>query len=257
MKFRLLIVCFLSISSIIAHEPVVTIYYYERMPFFGQLATENEGFLLKIMREIFESADISYSFNKAPVSRIFEILKNDTGNSCFPGVFRTLDREKLYIYSEFPIYQDSSPHFIIRKNDELFYRNIFTIDTLLNSNKMIGLVEKYSYGIWVDDNIRKYQPPSVVINIGDNQKNFYKMLLANRFDYFFSSIEEASYLINSNQDFADRLLLKELIDAPSGNIRWIIFNPGFNKELLSRINNAIPIVKRSSRYKEITAITIK
>ena len=187
MKFLLIIFVsvFLCISSFFSQEADVTIYYYERMPFFGQINTENEGIIFEITKEIFDSAHISYHFEKMPVARIFEILKKSNENTCFPGVFRNQDRENLYIFSDYPIYQDTSPHYVIRKIDEQYFDHIDTIHELLRTNKKVGLVEKYSYGIWVDDNIEKYKPNSVIVNIGDDQKNFYKMLLANRFDYFF------------------------------------------------------------------------
>lgn len=45
--------------------------------------------------------------------------------------------------------------------------------------------------------------------------------------------------------------MKELTDAPEGNIRWIIFNKNIPPELLARINEAIGIVKRTERYQEL------
>jgi polar amino acid transport system substrate-binding protein len=246
-----LFLAFLCISSSFPQETDVTIYFFERMPFGGQVNEENKGILIEITKKIFDNAQISYHFELLPVARIFEILKKSDANVCFPGVFRNPERDKQYIFSDLPIYQDSAPHYVIRKKDEQYFSNINTIHELLKSNKKVGLVEKFSYGIWVDDNIKKDKPNSVIVNIGDDQKSFYKMLLANRFDYFFASTEEANYIIRSNPAFSNTLLLKNLIDAPEGNIRWIIFNKTFQPELLERINRSIVSIKASEQYKII------
>jgi uncharacterized protein (TIGR02285 family) len=186
-----------------------------------------------------------------PVTRIFTALKEQNKHYCFPGVFRNPEREQLYLFSNFPIYQDSSPHYVIRKSDKRLFSEIRSIKTLLSSNTKVGLVEKYSYGLWVDDNIRTYRPQSVIVNIGDDQRYFYKMLAGKRFDYFFSSLEEAEYILDSNQEYANDLEIMSLDDAPEGNIRWMIFNQGFPPDLLKKINSAIPLIKESEQYKKI------
>jgi len=234
-------------------QPEVTVYYYERMPFFGQANTDDEGFILAIARFVLEEAKIPFRFVKMPVARTFELMKESDSNACFPGVFRTPEREKLYVYSDFPIYQDTSPHYVIRKSDEPFYANVDSIDGLLGSGKRVGLVVSYSYGSWVDGAIRLHKPNRVFVNIGEDQKSYYRMILANRFDFFFASLEESRYIVRNNPEFADTLSIRELPDAAEGNVRWLIFNRGFSPVLLARINAAIPVVKESERYRALVA----
>lgn len=234
-----------------SNDPLVTVLYYDRLPFFGSIDSSNEGFILTITKMILEKANITYRFEKMPVTRIFLVLKEPNTNYCLPGVFRNSEREQLYQFSSVSIYQDTSPHYVIRKEDKQIFSNVKTIKNLLMNDMKVGLVDKYSYGTWVDENIKKYQPKSVIVNIGDDQKNFYKMLAVKRFDYFFSSVEEARYIINSNREYNDTLEIMNIDDAPEGNIRWIIFSKGFPADLLKRINDAIPLVKKSEQYKEI------
>lgn len=252
MKLRLIM--FLALIACCANafskDPTITICYYERMPFFGQIETGDEGILLTITSEILRTAGISYRFAKMPVSRIFDTVGEDA-YACFPGVFRTPDREALYSFSSLPIYQDTPPHYVIRKADQSDYAGIHTIKDLLTSGKILGLAERYSYGQWVDKNVKEYRTKSVTVNFGDDQRSFYRMLSAGRFDYFFSSAEEANYLINSSAENVSVFSMKELTDAPEGNIRWIIFNKNIPPELLARINEAIGIVKRTERYQEL------
>jgi polar amino acid transport system substrate-binding protein len=221
------------------------------MPFFGSVDSSNEGLMMTITKMILEKAEIPYRFEKMPVTRIFLVLKEPNTNYCLPGAFRNNEREKAYQFSSVSIYQDTSPHYVIRKADKGKYAKVKTIKDLLMTDMKVGLVEKFSYGTWVDENISRYKPKSVIVNIGDDQKNFYKMLAVKRFDYFFSSVEEARFIINSNREYVDTLEIKSIDDAPEGNIRWIIFNKDFPSNLLKRINDSIPLVIKSDEYIEL------
>ena len=231
-------------------ETPVTVYFYDRMPFFGHVGTPDEGFLLKITRLIFDDAGGPFHFEKVPLNRIFENLKKD-GSYCMPGVFKTPDRQKLYIYSRHPIYQDSSPGYVIRQENEIKFSNIKTIGALLSSGMTLGLVKNYSHGTWIDENIKKRSPEKTIVNIGDDQGPFISMLLHGRFDYIFASREEASYNIRAIPDFSGKLVIRKLDDAPAGNIRWLIFSKSFPKELLGRINDSIRKTKSSNAYRAI------
>jgi len=254
MKYRVVLIALIALapSQLVAQEGVVTIYTYERMPFFGQLNTDNEGFINQITRLVFENAKIPYTFEKVPVNRIFANL-TQPGLSCIAGTFKTPERERIYAFSSDFIYQDSPPHYLIRSADQTQYAAIKDIKALLTSGKTLGVADKYSYGTWVDENIQRYKPPTVVVNVRDDQSAFMQMLVLKRFDYIFASGEEASYNLRSNPDFHDTLSVKTLTDSPAGNIRWIMCNKDFPSDLQARINKSIPEVKKAKAYGDIMA----
>lgn len=250
-KYVVTLIALMLPDPLLAQERVVTIYTYDRMPFFGQLDTETEGFINQITRLVFENAKIPYVFEKVPVNRIFDNLTRP-GLSCVAGVFRTPEREQTYAFSADSIYQDSPPHYLIRNTDEAQYAAIKDIKSLLTSGKTLGLVDKYSYGTWIDESVRQYKPPSVVVNIRDDQSAFMQMLVIKRFDFMFASREEASYNLRTNPHFQGVISVKALPDAPAGNIRWIMYNKDFPSDLRARIDNSIPKVKKSKAYRDIT-----
>lgn len=253
MKIRIFLTALLAVAPLplLAQDRVVTIYTYERMPFFGQINTDAEGFINQITRLIFEDAKIPYVFKKVPVSRIFATLAQP-GISCVAGAFRTPEREQTYLFSSDYIYQDSSPRYLIRSADQAHYASIKNIKDLLTSGKTVGLAEKYSYGTWIDENVKLYNPPTVVVNIGDNQSAFMQMLVLKRFDYVFASGEEASYNLRNNPEFRAAISVKMLADTPTaGNIRWIMFSNNFPPDLRERIDKSIPKVKKSKAYRDI------
>jgi uncharacterized protein (TIGR02285 family) len=237
-------------TEAICQETPVTVFYYERLPFFGQPYSKEEGFILQIARLVLDDAKIPYHFEKIPLNRLFENLKRD-GLVCFPGMFKTPEREATYKYSGSPIYQDARPRYIIRRSDLHEFENIHTIKELLTSNKVLGVIKNYSYGKWVDQNILSYGPPTVTAEITDDQSNFILMLLYKRFDYFFSGGEEALYNVEHNQSTKDALAMRLLDDAPEGNIRWFIFPKTFPDKLLGRIDESIERVKKSDKYREL------
>ncbi|MGL4370830.1 MAG: substrate-binding periplasmic protein [Spirochaetota bacterium] len=209
-----------------------------------------EGFLIAITRMIFEDAGIPYRFEKLPVNRIFENLKNP-GKVCMAGLFKNPEREKLYVFSSGYIYQDSPPHYVVHRRNFGRFAGITTINSLLTSKMTLGKVDRYSYGLWVDANLRRYNPPTVVVNVGDNQGNFFNMLLLGRFDYLFAGQEEASYNLHANPEFRTDLAILTLRDAPAGNRRYIAFSKGFPPADIRRINASISRVKNKAEYMEI------
>jgi polar amino acid transport system substrate-binding protein len=238
-------------AQLLAQDRVVTVYTYDRMPFFGQLNTDAEGFINQITRLVFENAKIPYVFEKVPVTRIFANL-TQPGLSCIAGTFRNPEREQTYTFSSDFIYQDSPPRYLIRTTDQAHYAAIKDIKALLTSGKTLGVADKYSYGTWVDENILRYKPATAVVNIRDDQSAFMQMLVLKRFDYIFASGEEAAYNLRNNPDFRDTISVKTLPDAPAGNIRWIMCNKDFPPDLLARLNKSIPEIKKTRAYRDIT-----
>lgn len=254
MKYSVCLILLIALAppQLLAQEKAVTIYTYERMPFFGQLNTDAEGFINQISRLVFENAKIPYVFEKVPVTRIFANL-TQPGLSCVAGTFRTPEREQTYTFSSDFIYQDSPPRYLIRSADQTHYAPIKDIKDLLTSGKTLGVADKYSYGTWVDENIQRYKPTTVVVNVRDDQRAFMQMLVLKRFDYIFASGEEASYNLKNNPDFRNTISVKTLADAPAGNIRWIMCNKDFPPDLLARISRSIPEIKKTKAYQDITA----
>jgi len=230
-----------------AQEPVVTVFYYERMPFFGVPGTEREGVVLTIARLALERAGIPFVFEKVPVNRLFSSAAIP-GPFCVPGAFRTPDRERVYRYSALPLYRDEPPHFVVRAADAPAFSGVTDVESLLSRDESLGVVQSYSYGSWVDAAVARYDPRRVVVTIGDNQDTFYRMLLYGRFDYFFASPEEASSIIGSRPEFEGEFAVLPLSDAPEGNQRWMMFSPGFPRDLRERFDAALAALRADAAY---------
>ena len=237
-------------SSIILSAPTLTIYYYDRMPYYGKFNNKVEGILVDISKMIFEEAGINYKFVYLPSKRVLENLKIN-GNTCALGWFKTEEREAIYSYSNDFIYQDKPYAVLVNKSKSNLFPDNPTIKNILESNLNLGVIDGYVYGTWLDDMIKKYPKSIQKIVVGSDSGVMYKMISAGRFDYMFTGLEEAKYAINTSYFYEKNITLVNIADAPKGNMRYILFSKGIDKTILSKINDAIPKVKASEEYKKI------
>ena len=237
----------------VAAEPVpeVTLYYYERMPFFGDSGGKPAGLLIGISELIFDEAGINYKFINVPVVRFFESLRKP-GNSCLIGALRTKEREAIYTYSDDFIYRDQPFRIIVSKAKRKTLPERPTIKQVLESGLRLGVTEGYVYGDWLDRKIAEHQPIVQKINIGNETEKMHKMLIAGRFDYMVAVAEEARHVVAKDQEHRSRLTTVEIADAPRGNMRYLLCSKGIDSAILQKINAAIKTVKSTRDYERLT-----
>ena len=236
----------------LAAEPAaeLTVYYYERMPFFGDVNGQASGFLVDISRLIFDAAGVKYRLVNVPVVRFFEALKKP-GNSCVIGALKTREREAIYSYSDDFIYQDQPFRVIVSKGKRGALPERPDIRQILQSDLRPGLTEGYAYGDWLDSQIAEHRPVLQKINIGSETGKMHKMIIAGRFDYMFSVAEEAHYVVEKSRKNADNLTVVEIADAPRGNMRYLLCSKGIDSALMSKINVSTGKVKAGRYYEDI------
>lgn len=252
MRIINVLLIYLLIGSIIFSEEKskLKVYYFDRIPFYNTENNEVDGILIKISKLVFEEAGIEYEFVNMPVKRMFEILKSP-GNTCILGALMTKEREELYLYSNDYFFQDGPMNVVINKVLRSELPSFPTIKEILESNLRMGVIDGYSYGEWLDNNIVKYKINPNKINISDDSERMYKMIISNRFDYMFAGFEESLYAVKQNNEYSYNLQIVNIKDAPMGNKRYFLFSKGIDKNMLNKINNALEKVKLSNNYKEI------
>ncbi|WP_245747894.1 substrate-binding periplasmic protein [Formivibrio citricus] len=230
--------------------PELTIYHYERMPFFGNNSGKEAGILIDISRMIFDQAKIRHKYVEVPVRRLLESLK-EREYACTIGALKTTERETLYAYSDDFIYQDQPFRIIIQSEKKTLLPENPTVRQILESELRLGVIDGHVYGSWLDGSIARYKPRLQKINIGDDTERMHKMIAGDRIDYMFAVAEEAKYVINNNREFAEKLSIVKVADAPAGNRRYILCSKEVGGETLKKINAAIKTVKASANYKRL------
>lgn len=199
--FYILIIFAHTAVNIFSDSVKLKIFYYDRPPYYGNVNGKVEGVLIDIVKEIFDEADIQYEFVYTASIRVLENLKNHE-NSCALGWFKTKEREEIYNYSDDDIYQDKPYSIIINKEKINNLPKNPKIDEILKSNLVLGVIERYVYGEWLDKKIIECNPKITRTNIGNDSNLMYKlMILRNRFDYMFVGMEEGSYALKSNPEY--------------------------------------------------------
>ena len=250
MKVKALLPILLGFSvSGLAAEPAaeVTLYYYERMPFYGDADGKPSGLLIDISTLIFDEAGIKHLFVNIPVIRFFESLKKP-GNSCLIGALKTRERESIYTYSDDYIYRDQPFRIVVNKAKRKALPGRPSIKQILTSGLQLGVSDGYVYGDWLDRNILEHQPRKQKINIGNDTEKMHKMIISGRFDYMFSVAEEALHIVSKDQEHRDNLTTVEIADAPMGNMRYLLCSKGIDSGLMQKTNAAIKTIKSSRDY---------
>ena len=241
----------LSVSGLAAEPPAeLTVYYFERMPFFGDRDGKAAGLLIDVSRLILDEAEVPYRFVNIPVVRLFDSLRKP-GNSCLAGAHRSKEREAIYAYSDDFIYRDRPFRIIVNKAKRKALPERPTIKQVLESGLRLGVTEGYVYGDWLDRKIAEHQPIVQKINIGNETEKMHKMLIAGRFDYMVAVAEEARHVVAKDQEHRSRLTTVEIADAPRGNMRYLLCSKGIDSAILQKINAAIKAVKSTRDYERL------
>ncbi len=146
--YILIIFAYTAVNTF-ADSTKLKILYYDRLPYYGNVNGKVEGVLVDIAKEIFDEAGIQYEFVYTASIRVLENLKTHE-NSCALGWFKTKEREEIYSYSDDYIYQDKPYTMIINKEKINNLPKNPKMEDILRSNLVLGLVERYVYGEWMD-----------------------------------------------------------------------------------------------------------
>ena len=242
----------LSVPALAGEPPAeLTVYYFERMPFFGDRDGKAAGLLIDVSRLVLDEAGIDYRFVNVPVVRLFDSLRKP-GNSCLAGAHRTKERETIYAYSDDFIYRDQSFRIVINKAKRKALPERPTIRQILESGLRLGVAEGYVYGNWLDRKIVEHQPRLQKVNIGNDSEKMHKMIIGGRFDYMFAVAEEARHIVAEDREHSDNLTTVEIADAPQGNMRYLLCSKGIDAAMMKKINAAIKTIKPSRDYERLT-----
>lgn len=245
----------LSVPALADEPPAeLTVYYFERMPFFGDRDGKAAGLLIDISRLVLDEAAVPYRFVNTPVVRLFDSLRKP-GNSCLVGALKAKEREAIYAYSDDFIYRDRPFRVVVNKGKRKVLPERPTIRQVLQSELRLGVAEGYVYGDWLDRKIVEYQPKLQKVNIGNDSEKMHKMIIGGRFDYQFAVAEEAQHIVTEDQEHRDNLTTVEIADAPQGNMRYLLCSKGIDAVMLKKINAAIKTVKASREYERLTTPT--
>lgn len=252
-----IIICFILLSVAVKgkarageENKVLKVYYFHRPPYYIKLDDGKEtGFLVEITKLVLDTARIPHVFVETPPKRILKFIEQ-TEYSCSVGWFKTRERESVSLFSD-PIYQDMPTGIVLRRSSSFAEKP--TLNQVLESPLMLGVVQGFSYGADIDDAILRLNPSK--FSISGEDENLLKMIQYKRIDYAFMAPEEANYLLHQNPFIKSELQLIKIADAPEGNFRYLMFSKGVGSAVVERVNESIRKVKNTKKYKDLISVS--
>jgi polar amino acid transport system substrate-binding protein len=197
-----------------------------------------KGFLLDRTRLILEAAAIRHNFREMPPKRIFQEIQDNAEAICSFGWYKIPEREKFARFS-LPIHTDR-PHVVLagpRSAEDV--RRHKTLKSLMADGALtLATVDGVSYGPDLDamiasfagKNDRALVPPLQVA----------KKVAAKRADFMLIDQEDYDYLMATNPEFRDEMLVRiEYPDLPPGLKRYILCSQRVGAETMAKIDAAI------------------
>ncbi len=236
--FALQMTVLFLISSTVTAQTQVQLYYAERVPY---AVTDEHGTVHGLTAtpaaKAFKQAAIQFQWKKMPFKRQLATIKHNKKMACGIGWFKKPEREQFARFTDV-IYQDR-PSIVISKKGSGVIEQYTDFSSLLQDKSIKLLVkDSFSYGAYVDEQITKYQPETVVV-VGSNNMQILQMVLSGRADYFFAAEEEAEEMIQSAGFAKSQFQVHHFTDMPAGNSRYIACSQQVTPETIELLNQAL------------------
>jgi polar amino acid transport system substrate-binding protein len=176
---------------------VVNLESSEWRPYVYMEEKQPKGFVYEIAKDVFERANVNYSFSIKPWARVYKNGLN-TKNYVIPGIGRTIQREKLFHWIG-PVTQEFDIYFYKLKT------NPIQINNIEEANRHLTGVERDSYyQSFIDANFPSNKRKLVVTS-----EQLLKMLIVKRLDFVLleeNRVLEISEKLGINPDIFEKSL---------------------------------------------------
>lgn len=230
-------ILFICLMPLHAENPI-QLYYYDRAPY---AVTDTQGDVSGLTAtpaaNAFKQAGIPFHWKKMPFKRQLVTIKHNKKIACGIGWFKNPERESFARFTD-PIYQDK-PAVAISKQGNNALEQHRDLKNLFEDKQVKLLVKDgFSYGVYVDELINKYDPKIVSVVTSSNVQML-QMILSGRADYFFISEEEAEHIILSAGYEISQFQLQHFDDMPASNRRYIACSQQVSPETIDLLNHAL------------------
>ena len=218
-----------------AQEPILTVAFNNKPPFFYFEEGQAKGLLVERAKSIFQKANIAYTFEELPFNRVMLELERKRPMFAALGFSKTPEREVFVNFSA-PLYRDHTPIILIRSADAELFRNYTTLQHIANSKAM-------TFGGKTGNT---YPIDSILHTMGERDRRFEveanqlpKLLVLGRFDFTMIFPEELSQALVASDVSPTKIQQLSYSDIPMGGYRYLLFSQSTPKDILSKVNNAI------------------
>lgn len=220
-----------------AADGSLKILYFERPPYYTTAPDGQVGGLIGTRAaQVLAKAQITAIWKPASAKRHLKTIETNDEAICALGWFKTAEREKFAQFTA-PIFRDAPMVAIGRADDHRVSAYTELPRLLSDPNLRLGRKLGYSYGGVIDQQIQTTKPR--LVETSQDVDGMIRMLLAGRFDYFFTGVREAESQIDRLGIPRNLVQLRPLNGIPEGNDRYLICSHKVPLGTIERINRAI------------------
>lgn len=217
-------------------DDLITLHFYERPPYMMKDGNGATGITASAAEAVFSKADIAFKWQITPAKRQLILLKEDGGQDCGLGWYKTLEREKFGKFTA-PISRDHPTVALLRSGYTPPSQSLAAI--VVDPKVRILMKEGLTYG---QDVIRIMSHPNVKANVQKvtgEQTQLARMIAGARADFMFSPQEESRMLVTSKETGPYSLKVFTFSDVNVGETRHILCSKKVSDEVISKLNTAL------------------
>lgn len=219
----------------------IALHYHQRVPYEYLQDGKVQGLIATPVEKAFKKAGIPFHWVPTPITRQFDLIKNNLGQDCTSGRFQNKERAQWARFSK-PVYR-GRPSGLIVRSDNTALRAYTSLESALESSSVRLLVKSgYSYGPVVDRFIAQRSVPP--ISTFDESQDMLRQIHRGMADTFIISGEEAQGLLASSNLPDKDLVFLPFPDAPVRELRYVMCSLNVPPEVITRLNAAIEFKDR-------------
>ncbi len=234
LDFFIYIFALIFVSMDVKAESASTLelYFHNKAPYYYQENNQVKGKVIDLLKSSLQKTEINIRFVKSSPERQMHLLKENHGNKCYLGWYKNSEREQFAKFSK-PIYKDLGYIGLIHKNNQKL-QNIKSLKELFSINDWLWIKNRnYSYGSYIDQLSQKHTNTR---ELGLDLESLLKIIVYERADLLIVTKEEAEYLQSKYAYLLSNIQNINFVDAPSGDLRYLMCNSAIDNKLLQSIN---------------------
>lgn len=217
-------------------DDLITLHFYERPPYMMKDGNGATGITASAAAAAFAKADIAFKWQISPAKRQLILLKEDSGQDCGVGWYKTPERETFGKFTV-PIYRDKPTVALMRPGYTPPSQSLAAI--VADPKVRILMKEGLTYG---QDVIRIMSQANVKANVQKvtgEQPQLARMISGARADFMFSPQEESRMLVTSTETGPNSMKVFTFSDVNVGETRHILCSKKVSDEVISKLNKAL------------------
>ncbi len=212
-------------------------------PYACESNSSSPGFMVEIAKVILEGE--GHKVNYTTINWARAVSETKTGK--FAGIIGASRADVVgFVLPSVPTGFNSNYFWVIKDNN-WSYKDVKSL-----SGKKIGLINSYSYGNEIDNEVQKKNPNYIIVSGNDALKKLIRMTDIKRLDGFVENPNVLNYLLKDMPEFKNhfKIVSKNVANDPDLFVAFSPSNPN-SKKYAQLISDGMSNLRKSGKLKTI------